>query len=112
MVGDRLTSCAARRVVQAAYGVTQFNQDEDPALVFAGIITAFVASCESLGLNPRNMIDMGQRYLRDGNVAREVSALRDFIKYQQNREMPKRQGSATPFTWKDYNDNGKARRIV
>lgn len=109
MVKSRLNSCGARDVAQAAFGVVQFNQDLDPKLVFAGIFAAFAATCEELRINPFDAHALGRRYINAGDIAREVSALRDFIKYQAKREMPKPPAAVKPFDMKEYTSNGNAR---
>lgn len=69
----------ARVVVQGAINLISANshltRGEQAACVFA----LFTALTERAGIHPHEAINKGQRYLKDGDIAREVAALKQYV---------------------------------
>jgi hypothetical protein len=68
-----------RGVVQAAVGAFSANQHLAPEMQAAAIFVAFSELCGRLGIEPGLAYDRGVQIARNGDLARERSALRDFI---------------------------------
>lgn len=71
----------ARDAVRVAFMAAQSNQDEPASLAAAGVFALFAQYTESLGINPADAYERGRALLANGDISREVSALREFIAY-------------------------------
>ncbi len=45
----------------------------------AGVMVMYAVICQRLGMHPMDTYERACAYLRDGDIAREVSALRDYV---------------------------------
>lgn len=69
----------ARVAVKAAFSLISGADHLPPVEQAAGAFALFAALCERLQINPSDAAVRGKLYLKDGDIAREVSALRDYI---------------------------------
>lgn len=81
-------SVNARRAVQQAYAYISLAQKEPLREIAAGALVAFAALCQRLGITPSDGYERGAAMLRNGDLAREVSALNDFIDHKVREERP------------------------
>ena len=71
-----------RAVVQSAMGCISANQHQDPAHQAAAVFVVFAALVERLGIHWMDAAWRGKRILDSGDIAREASALRQYIDEQ------------------------------
>lgn len=69
----------ARQAVKSAYTMVSAIGHLPPVEQASGVFAFFAALCERLNIRPDVAWERGQRYLADGDIAREVSALRQYI---------------------------------
>lgn len=79
---DNLPTTNARDAVTAAYQAVSTLQDFTPAQQVAGVSILFHTIAESLGISPSELLNKAQRMATDADThyAREVKALRDYVK--------------------------------
>jgi hypothetical protein len=69
----------ARAVVQAAYNLVSANSHLSRGEQAGAVFALFVAITERAGIHPHEAINRAQRYLKNGDIAREVSALKQYV---------------------------------
>ena len=69
-----------RQAVQAAYAILSTVQSEpDPAMRILAPAILLVALSERLGFRIPDLLVTAERVMRDGDICREVSAMRQYI---------------------------------
>ena len=81
-IKDRLPFVPAKESTRMAFVCLDGIQSERPESIVVGISMLFTQMCESLGLDPTQMINASQRRSRDDDTffQRELKALDDYFK--------------------------------
>ena len=70
MLRDRVMNGNGSRILKATYGVLSRLQDSDPALQVQSGAVMLYALCEVLGLDPKEMLEMGERVVSEARKER------------------------------------------